>query len=130
MIQTLNKINGINNVIENNNLLEIEFEKNNIMKIFNQLKDSADLNFNQLLDMTAVDNPSREFRFDLIYILQSLTKNKKIILKTYIKENESIESITTIHKSADWYERECYDLFGIKFINHPDLRRIMKDYNI
>ena len=78
-----------------------------------------------MLDITAVDYPSREFRFDLIYILQSLTKNKKIILKTFIKENENIETITTIHKSADWYERECYDMFGIKFEGHPDLRRIL-----
>ena len=110
-------------------MLEIEFEKNNIIKIFNELKDNTELNFNQLLDITAVDYPSREFRFDLVYILQSLTKNKKIILRTFIKENENIESITNIHKSADWYERECYDLFGIEFINHPDLRRIMTDYN-
>ena len=122
MIKILSKIDGINNVLENNNLLQIEFEKNNIIKIFNELKDNTELNFNQLLDITAVDYPSREFRFDLIYILQSLTKNKKIILKTFIKENENIESITNIHKSADWYERECYDLFGIEFINHPDLR--------
>ena len=125
MIKILSKIDGIKNVLDNNNLLEIEFEKNNITKILNELRDNTELNFNQLLDITAVDYPSREFRFDLIYILQSLTKNKKIILKTFIKENENIESITNIHKSADWYERECYDLFGIEFINHPDLRRIM-----
>ena len=129
MIKFLTKIGGINNVLGKNNLLEIEFEKNNIIKIFNEFRDNTELNFNQLLDITAVDYPSREFRFDLIYILQSLTKNKKIILKTFIKENENIESITNIHKSADWYERECYDLFGIEFINHPDLRRIMTDYN-
>ena len=129
MIKILTQIDGINNVIENNNLLEIEFDKTNILKIFNQLKDNVNLNFNQLLDITAVDYPSREYRFDVIYILQSLTKNKKVILKTFIKENENIESITNIYKSADWYERECYDLFGIEFINHPDLRRIMTDYN-
>ena len=69
MLKILNKIIGINNVIENNNLLEIEFDKTNMLKIFIQLKDNADLNFNQLLDITAVDYPSREFRFDLIYIL-------------------------------------------------------------
>ena len=129
MLKILNKIIGINNVIENNNLLEIEFDKTNMLKIFIQLKDNADLNFNQLLDITAVDYPSREFRFNLIYILQSLKQNKKIILKTFLKETDSIVSITNIHKSADWYERECYDLFGIEFLNHPDLRRIMTDYN-
>ena len=82
-----------------------------------------------MLDITAVDYPSRELRFDLIYIIQSLNHNKKIILKTSIKDKESLESITNIHKSANWYERECYDLFGIEFTNHPDLRRIMTDYN-
>ena len=58
-----------------------------------------------------------------------VVRNKRIVVKTFLGENEGIESITTIHKSADWYERECYDLFGIKFLNHPDLRRIMTDYN-
>ena len=69
MIKILSKIDGINKVLEKNNLLEIEFEKNNIIKIFNELKDNTELNFNQLLDITAVDYPSREFRFDLIYVL-------------------------------------------------------------
>ena len=69
MIKILTKIDGINNVLENSNLLEIEFEKKNIIKIFNELKDNTELNFNQLLDITAVDYLSREFRFDLIYIL-------------------------------------------------------------
>ena len=54
---------------------------------------------------------------------------EKLILKTSLKENDSIETITSVHKAADWYERECYDLFGIEFTNHPDLRRIMTDYN-
>ena len=58
-----------------------------------------------------------------------MVHNKRIIVKTFLRENENVESITSIHKSADWYERECYDLFGIKFLNHPDLRRIMTDYN-
>ena len=65
----------------------------------------------------------------IVYILLSMTQNKRILVKTSLKENENIESITSIHKSANWYERECYDLFGIKFLNHPDLRRIMTDYN-
>jgi len=129
MIENLKKINGIDNVTEKNILIEAEFDKNNITNILKILKDENELNFNQLLDITAVDYPSRELRFDLIYILQSLKKNKKIILKTFLKETDSIVSITNIHKAADWYERECYDLFGIKFLNHPDLRRIMTDYN-
>ena len=129
MIENLKKINGIYNLADKNILIEAEFDKNKITDILKILKDENDFNFNQLLDITAVDYPSREFRFDLIYILQSLKKNKKIILKTFLEETDSIVSITNIHKSADWYERECYDLFGIKFLNHPDLRRIMTDYN-
>ena len=129
MIENLKKINGIDNVADKNILIEAEFDKNKITDILKILKDENDFNFNQLLDITAVDYPSREFRFDLIYILQSLKKNKKIILKTFLEETDSIVSITNIHKAADWYERECYDLFGIEFLNHPDLRRIMTDYN-
>ena len=129
MIENLQKINGIDNVSDKNILIEAEFDKNNITEIFKILKDENDFNFTQLLDITAVDYPSREFRFDLIYILQSLKKNKKIILKTFLEETDGIVSITNIHKAADWYERECYDLFGIEFLNHPDLRRIMTDYN-
>ena len=129
MIENLKNINGIDNVADKNILIEAEFDKNKITDILKILKDENDFNFNQLLDITAVDYPSREFRFDLIYILQSLKKNKKIILKTFLEETDSIVSVTNIHKSADWYERECYDLFGIEFLNHPDLRRIMTDYN-
>tara|TARA_B100001093_G_scaffold514543_1_gene588805 strand:- start:1867 stop:2445 length:579 start_codon:yes stop_codon:yes gene_type:complete len=129
MIENLKNINGIDNVADKNILIEAEFDKNKITDILKILKDENDFNFNQLLDITAVDYPSREFRFDLIYILQSLKKNKKIILKTFLEETDSIVSITNIHKAADWYERECYDLFGIEFLNHPDLRRIMTDYN-
>ena len=87
------------------------------------------LRFDQLIDITAIDYPTRDLRFDIIYILISLTLNQRILLKSPVNENDNLDSISLIHKSANWYERECYDLFGIKFINHPDLRRIMTDYN-
>ena len=58
-----------------------------------------------------------------------MTLNSRILIKSEINEDEKLQSITSIHKAADWYERECYDLFGIQFLNHPDLRRIMTDYN-
>ena len=58
-----------------------------------------------------------------------MTLNRRIIIKSSIKENYKLQSIISIHRAADWYERECYDLFGIQFLNHPDLRRIMTDYN-
>ena len=129
MIKYLKNINWIEKITETKHLIELEFNKNDINNIFKIIKDDNKFIFDQLLDITAVDYPSREYRFDLIYILQSLKHNKKIILKTFIKDKEIIESITNIHKSANWYERECYDLFGIEFVNHPDLRRIMTDYN-
>ena len=108
---------------------EIIVNKENIFQIIKNLKDNKNLIFNQLIDITAIDYPSNSLRFEIIYILLSMVRNKRIVVKTFLGENEGIESITTIHKSADWYERECYDLFGIKFLNHPDLRRIMTDYN-
>ena len=129
MLAELKKIKDFIIIKESKHLFEIECKKDNVNIVLKKLKENSFFLFDQLLDITAVDHPSREFRFDLIYILQTLKNNKKLILKTSLKENDSIESITSIHKAADWYERECYDLFGIEFTNHPDLRRIMTDYN-
>ena len=106
-------------------IIENKLQKN----IFRELKENELFSFNQLIDITAIDYPSKENRFELIYILLSMKKNKRIILKTLLNENDSIDSIMQVFKASDWYERECYDLFGIKFNNHPDLRRIMTDYN-
>ncbi len=129
MLAELRKIQDCTIINQSKYLFEIECKKSNVNVVLKKLKDHSHFLFDQLLDITAVDHPSREFRFDLIYIIQSLKNNKKLILKTYLKENETIESITSIYKAADWYERECYDLFGVEFLNHPDLRRIMTDYN-
>mgnify|MGYP006101305473 FL=1 len=118
-----------NSILFHDNYCEINVEKSNILPTLHKLKDHQNLQFDQLIDLTAIDYPSRENRFDVIYILLSMKKNERVIVKTSIKVNDDIESITSIHKAADWYERECYDLFGINFINHPDLRRIMTDYN-
>ena len=129
MLDKLKKNKDIINIKEVDNLIKLECDKNNILSVLKKLKENDDFIFDQLLDITAVDKPSREYRFDLIYIIQSLKKNKKLILKTSLKENDTIETIISVHKAADWYERECYVLFGIEFKNHPDLRRIMTDYN-
>ena len=129
MLEDLKKINELSSIEDKNIFYEAVFKKENILKVFNEIKDNESFNFNQLIDITAIDYPSREKRFEIIYILLSMKKNKRIVLKTSINENESLDSITQIFKTSDWYERECYDLFGIKFNNHPDLRRIMTDYN-
>ncbi len=103
--------------------------KSDIVSIIKFLNDNDKLFFKQLIDITAIDYPSRELRFEIVYLLISLKLNQRILVKTSINENDNIESISSIHKNANWYERECYDLFGINFLNHPDLRRIMTDYN-
>ena len=114
---------------KNEKYIGINTKKENIFLLIKFLKENAKLNFNQLTDITAIDHPSRESRFDIIYIILSLSLNQRVVVKSSIKVEETLESITNLYKSANWYERECYDLFGVKFINHPDLRRIMTDYN-
>ena len=128
-IQILQK--KFSNIIikKNNQYVEIQANLNKIFNIIKELKEDTTLQYDQLIDLTAIDYPSREKRFDIVYILLSMKANKRIILKSSINEIDKIESITKIHRAANWYERECYDLFGIQFLNHPDLRRIMTDYN-
>ena len=116
-------------IIDKKKYFEFIVKNENIFKTIKNLKENQNFIFNQLIDITAIDYPSNSLRFEIIYILLSMVRNKRTVVKTFLGENEEIESITTIHKSADWYERECYDLFGISFLNHPDLRRIMTDYN-
>ena len=117
------------NIILNNRYIEIQLDKPEIFNTIKELKEDSNFQFDQLIDLTAIDYPSREKRFDVIYLLLSMTLNQRVLIKTSIAQSESIESIIPIHRAADWYERECYDLFGIQFLNHPDLRRIMTDYN-
>ena len=105
--------------IENENLLEVVlFLKNN-----NQTK------FKQLIDITAVDYPENERRFKLVYLFLSHEFNQRLILSYSINENEVINSLTSVFPSANWMEREVFDMYGIEFKDHPDLRRILTDYN-
>ena len=129
MIKELKSLFSEGKIIDKKKYFEIIVNKENIFHTIKNLKENQNLIFNQLIDITAVDYPSNSLRFEIIYILLSMVLNKRVIVKTFLGDSEGIESITTIHKSADWYERECYDLFGIQFLNHPDLRRIMTDYN-
>ena len=129
MITELKSLFSEGKITDKKKYFEIIVNKENIFQTIKNLKENKNLIFNQLIDITAVDYPSNSLRFEIIYILLSMVLNKRVVVKTFLGESEGIESITTIHNSADWYERECYDLFGIKFLNHPDLRRIMTDYN-
>jgi len=110
-----------------------------VIPILEYLKLEAD--FDYLVDVTAVDWPKRAERFDLVYILYSFSRNERIRIKTYIPEGFKPETATGVHLTANWLEREVYDMFGIEFAGHPDLRRILlpeewqgfplrKDYSI
>ena len=111
-----------------NGNFKIKINYKSLLKVIKNLKDNEKLKFTQLIELTAVDYPDRPIRFSLVYILLSIEFNSRIILTADIEEDESVESITTLFPSANWYEREVWDLFGISFINHPDLRRILTDY--
>ena len=95
----------------NNEYLGVLVDSNKVFTLINFLKKHKSLSFNQLIDITAIDYPSRENRFDIIYILLSLSLNKRILVKSPVLENQNVDSITSIYKSANWYERECFDSF-------------------
>ncbi|MDE3028300.1 MAG: NADH-quinone oxidoreductase subunit C, partial [Paracoccaceae bacterium] len=92
------------------------------------LKEDAGCLFSTLVDITAVDHPERAARFDVVYHLLSMYKNRRIRLKVAVREEEMVPSIIGTHPSANWFEREVFDMFGILFSGHPDLRRILTDY--
>ena len=93
------------------------------------LKTNNETKFQQLVDITAVDYPNNKDRFKMVYLFLSHESNSRLILDFWINENEIINSITEIYPSANWMEREVFDMYGISFKNHPDLRRILTDYN-
>ena len=92
------------------------------------LKTNQKLKFKQLIDITAVDYPSNEKRFKIVYFLLSHEFNQRIIISSFINDNEQVETLTNIFPSANWMEREVFDMYGVEFKNHPDLRRILTDY--
>ncbi len=94
----------------------------------NFLKSDNNCRFTTLIDITAIDWPSRERRFDMVYHFLSMHLNQRIRIRAEIREDELVPSITNEFPSADWYEREVYDMYGILFSGHPDLRRILTDY--
>ena len=111
------------------NQLYLYIECENLIDVLVFLKSSNFTKFRQLVDITAVDYPEENERFKLIYLLLSHELNSRIILSYTINEKEVIPSVTEIFPSANWMEREVFDMYGIKFKDHPDLRRILTDYN-
>ncbi|QDY68747.1 NADH-quinone oxidoreductase subunit C [Qingshengfaniella alkalisoli] len=92
------------------------------------LKTDATCRFSTLVDITAVDYPSRERRFDVVYHFLSMYQNQRIRVRVAVREEETLPSIVDVYPAANWFEREVFDMFGILFGNHPDLRRILTDY--
>ena len=111
------------------NQLYLNINGENLIEVLIFLKNSSFSKFRQLIDITAVDYPEQSQRFKLIYLLLSHEHNSRIILSYSINEKEIIQSVTEIFPSANWMEREVFDMYGIKFNGHPDLRRILTDYN-
>ena len=120
-------IKVLNSVILNEELL-IEIKDNDIVDVIQFLKSNENCKFKQLIDISGVDYPENEKRFELIYLLLSHENNTRIKLLTRFELDQTINSITKIFPSANWMEREVFDMYGVKFKNHPDLRRILTDY--
>ena len=99
-----------------------------IVKVLIFLRDDVNCRFKQLVDVCGVDFPEREPRFEVVYNLLSLTNNNRIRVKVTTDEETPVPSVTSVFSSANWWEREVWDLYGVYFSDHPDLRRILTDY--
>ena len=106
----------------------IEIDKLNLIDVVLFLKTNNETKFKQLIDITVVDYPEENQRFKIVYLFLSHELNQRVILSYLISENEMISSITSIFPSANWMEREVFDMYGVNFKDHPDLRRILTDY--
>ena len=118
----------IHNSSINNQELLIEISEDNLVDVVQFLKLNDNCKFKQLIDIAGVDYPENDKRFELIYLFLSHENNTRIKLLIKFEVNQTINSITKIFPSANWMEREVFDMYGIKFKNHPDLRRILTDY--
>tara|TARA_Y100000817_G_C16740320_1_gene492142 strand:+ start:202 stop:798 length:597 start_codon:yes stop_codon:yes gene_type:complete len=110
------------------NQIYINIEDNDLIEVILFLKTNSITKFRQLIDITAVDYPEKDRRFKMVYLLLSHETNTRIVIDYNIKEGEIVPSLTSIYPSANWMEREVFDMYGIEFKDHPDLRRILTDY--
>jgi NADH-quinone oxidoreductase subunit C len=100
----------------------------NVVGLLHFLRVDDTCKFSTLIDITAVDYPERRARFDVVYHLLSMYRNQRVRIKLAVRESEMVPSVTSVHPGANWFEREVFDMFGILFSGHPDLRRILTDY--
>ena len=108
--------------------LYLSIDSEDLPNVILFLKNNKDTKFKQLIDITAVDYPENSKRFKMVYLFLSHQFNQRIIISSLINENEVVPSLTKIFPSANWMEREVFDMYGVKFKDHPDLRRILTDY--
>ena len=118
----------INNSFIKHKTIYINIDHDELIDVISFLKTNKDTKFRQLIEITAVDYPENENRFKMVYLLLSHEYNQRIIIDYSIKENGIISSLTSIFPAANWMEREVFDMYGLNFKNHPDLRRILTDY--
>ena len=111
-----------------NEELTVTVSKSILLKVLNFLKDDKVFQFKQLIDICGVDYPNRIDRFEIVYHLLSISLNQRIRVKLSVNDGDTVPSIVSIFDAANWYEREVWDLFGVIFTDHPDLRRILTDY--
>ena len=110
------------------NQLYIEIDKEDLIEVTLFFKSNKDTKFRQLIDITVVDYPEKAQRFKIVYLFLSHEFNQRIILSYIVTEKELIPSLTSVFPSANWMEREVFDMYGVNFKDHPDLRRILTDY--
>jgi NADH-quinone oxidoreductase subunit C len=108
--------------------LNVDVAPSQLVAFVDFLKTDQSCQFSSLVDITAVDYPGRAKRFDVVYHFLSMYQNHRVRLRVSIREEEMVPSIIEVHPSANWFEREVFDMFGILFSGHPDLRRILTDY--
>jgi len=109
--------------------LYITIDNEDLIDVTLHIKNNENTKFRQLIDITVVDYPENTQRFKVVYLFLSHEFNQRIILSYLISENEVISSLTSIYPAANWMEREVFDMYGVKFKDHPDLRRILTDYD-
>ena len=119
----------INETKISHNQIYLKIDHEDLLDVVTFLKTNSETKFRQLIDITAVDYPEKTQRFKMVYLFLSHKFNQRVILSFFINENEPVSSLTNIFPAANWMEREVFDMYGIKFKNHPDLRRILTDYN-
>ncbi len=118
----------INKTSIKHNQIYVEIDKEDLVDVILFMKTTQDIKFRQLIDITVVDYPEQTRRFKIVYLFLSHEYNQRMILSYFINENEVISSITSVFPSANWMEREVFDMYGVNFKDHPDLRRILTDY--